>query len=240
VKLVAYLRVSTAQQAEHGMGLDLQRATIKEWCNRCGHTVALWETDEGVSGSHGLEARIGLYSALRAIEEGEASGLVVYRLDRLARDLILQETLLARLWQLAASVFSTVDAESESLDSAGGDPTRNLTRQILGAIAQYERALIVLRMRSGKLAKQVKGGYIGGRVPYGFDLTTDGYLEPNAPEREAIDLMVRRRAEGATLRAICSELDDAGHRPKSASANWYPATVTGILRRAEAGGLTRS
>jgi DNA invertase Pin-like site-specific DNA recombinase len=231
MRLLAYLRVSTQQQAEHGMGLDVQRAHIKEWASRCGHKIVGWESDEGLSGSNGLEVRIGLYSALRAIEEGEAEGLVVYRLDRLARDLILQETLLARVWQLGASVYSTVDAETDSLDSGGDDPTRNLTRQILGAIAQYERALIVMRMRSGKLAKKVRGGYIGGRVPYGFDLAPDGQLAPNASEQDAIALMVRRRSEGATLRSICADLDDAGYRPKSADATWYPATVSGILRR---------
>jgi DNA invertase Pin-like site-specific DNA recombinase len=230
MKLVAYLRVSTERQAEKGQGLDVQRQACKAWAKHEGHRIVLTETDEGLSGSNGLDTRIGLYSALRAIEEGEAEGLLVYRLDRLARDLILQETLLARIWGMGGSVFSTDGAETESLHSSGDDPTRNLTRQILGAIAQYERALIVMRLRSGKLAKSMQGGYIGGKVPYGFDLTPEGLLRPNQSEQGSIALMARLRAEGLTLRAIVTELESRSISPKS-GGKWYPATIKGILDR---------
>lgn len=228
-RVVAYLRVSTQQQAEHGLGLDVQRVTIREWAKGSGCRVVAWHADEGISGSNGLETRVGLYEALRAVEEGDADGLVVYRLDRLARDLVLQETLLARLWSLGASAYSTVDAEHESLVSGGDDPTRNLTRQILGAIAQYERALIVMRLRSGKLAKRVRGGYIGGAVPYGYELHND-QLIPAPDELAAVELMRQMRADGSSLRTIIAELDRRGIPPKTGRA-WYPTTVATIVER---------
>lgn len=230
MRLVAYVRVSTKEQVESGYGLPQQRAQIKAWAKRCGHTIARWESDEGASGSNGLDTRIGLYSALQAVESGEAEGLVVKQLDRLARDRVLQETLLAQLWRHGAQVFSTVDAESDSLADGGADPTRNLTRQILGAIAEYERALIVMRLRGGKLAKQAEGGYIGGRVPYGKRLTDDGRIIPDEYEVDVIQRMQSMRSDGASFRQICSTLNAADIRTKEGS-EWVPPTVRSILLR---------
>jgi DNA invertase Pin-like site-specific DNA recombinase len=67
-------------------------------------------TDAGVSGSNGLENRNELSIALEALRDGIAGGLVVYRLDRLARDLVLQEQLLMEIRNLGGRVFSTVEA----------------------------------------------------------------------------------------------------------------------------------
>jgi len=230
VRLAAYLRISTKEQAEHGYGLPQQRAQITAWAKRHGHRIALWERDEGQSGSNGLDARVGLYGALQAVESGEVEGLVVKQLDRLARDLVLQETLLARIWRHGAQVFSTIEAESDSLADGGEDPTRNLTRQILGAIAEYERALIVMRLRGGKLAKQAEGGYVGGRVPYGSQLTDDGKLEPDEAEREVVRRMQTMRESGASYREICAALNGDGIHTKSGT-EWVPPTVRTILLR---------
>src|SRR5690242_12478196 len=95
MKLVGYLRVSTDRQAEEGLGLDVQEHAIRSWAKQEGHRISLWARDEGMSGSNGVETRVGLLDALGAIQSGAARGLVVYRLDRLARDLVLQEQLLA-------------------------------------------------------------------------------------------------------------------------------------------------
>src|SRR5947208_2074283 len=92
--VVAYLRCSTDRQAEEGLGLDVQREAIDRWAKSTGHRIVHSFTDEGVSGSNGIDQRRALGDALEVVREGKAAGLVVYRLDRLARDLIIQETLL--------------------------------------------------------------------------------------------------------------------------------------------------
>jgi DNA invertase Pin-like site-specific DNA recombinase len=140
VKLAAFLRVSTDRQAEHGQGLDVQRAAIKEWARSNGHQVVLWATDEGQSGSNGLDTREGLFDAVTAIQDGTAEGLIVYKLDRLARDLVLQETLLGMVAKADGRVFSTFASEDALLDPNGEEdsPDRAMIRQILGAVAQYE------------------------------------------------------------------------------------------------------
>src|SRR5947209_5180061 len=143
MRIVGYLRVSTDRQAEEGLGLDVQRDAIRTWAKANGHRVAKWCSDEGVSGSNGLDGRDGLAEALGALRDGRADALAVYRLDRLARDLVLQEQLLAEVWRMGSRVWSTSPSEDAYLDPNGAadDPSRTLIRQILGAVAQYERAM---------------------------------------------------------------------------------------------------
>jgi hypothetical protein len=93
MRVAAYLRVSTDTQAEHGLGLDVQRQAIRAWARQHGHKIASWHSDEGISGSNGLDIRDALPDAVEEIRDNRTAGIVVYRLDRLARDLILQETL---------------------------------------------------------------------------------------------------------------------------------------------------
>jgi len=94
MKIAAYLRVSTDRQAEEGLGLEVQEHAIRAWARSQGDRIVMWCRDEGVSGSNGLDTRDGLADALDACKTGHVAGLVVYRLDRLARDLVRQEQLL--------------------------------------------------------------------------------------------------------------------------------------------------
>jgi DNA invertase Pin-like site-specific DNA recombinase len=230
MKLAAYLRVSTERQADEGLGLDVQRESIKTWARSAGHSVTLWAADEGVSGSQGLDARLGLLDALGALQERAAEGLVVYRLDRLARDLVVQEQILADVWRLGSRVFSTSPAEDAFLDpnDRDADPSRALIRQILGAVAQYERGMIRLRMKSGKARKRAKGGFIGGQVPFGYR-SDAGTLIADQVEQQAVAQARAMRADGHSLRSIAQALDAEGLPPKK-SIRWHPQTVSNLLK----------
>lgn len=231
MKVVAYLRVSTDAQAEHGLGLDVQRDAIRTWAKANGHSVALWTADEGVSGSNGLDARKALYEALTAVSEGAVGGIVVYRLDRLARDLVLQEQLLQEVWKTGGRVYSTAASEDAYLspDGADDDPARALIRQVLGAVAQYERSMIRLRLRAGKATKAARGGYVGGGQRYGLR-AEGGALVPDDGERAVVELVRELRGAGLSFRAIGQELQDRGHRPRRA-ADWSAEVVRQIAGR---------
>lgn len=77
-----------------------------------GHRITFVRRNEGVFGSNGLETRLGLADAFDLIGKGTAQGLVVYRLDRLARDLVIQEQRLADIRGMGAAVFTTSAAEA--------------------------------------------------------------------------------------------------------------------------------
>lgn len=97
-KLVAYLRVSTIEQAEHGYGLDAQRAAIRSAAKKLNARIVAWTTDEGLSGTLDAVDRPGLAEALAHLRTGKADGLIVRDLDRLARAVSVQEAVLAEVW----------------------------------------------------------------------------------------------------------------------------------------------
>lgn len=232
--VVAYLRVSTDRQAEHGLGLDVQRAAILSWARSHAHRVTVWTADEGVSGSNGLDQRAGLAEALALLRARSVTALVVYRLDRLARDLVLQEQLLADVWRMGARVCSTSEAEDAYLDPEGAadDPSRALIRQVLGAVSQYERSMIRLRMRSGKMRKQALGGFVGGQVPLGWRVEGRELVADDG-EQETLARIVQLRSDGLSLRGICAALQADGVPTKKHGSTWHPYAISSILARCE-------
>jgi DNA invertase Pin-like site-specific DNA recombinase len=228
-KVIGYVRVSTIEQVS-GFGLDVQEQAIREHCRREGLHLVSIERDEGESGGNGLDTRDGLAAAIAQLEAGKADGLVVYRLDRLARDLVLQETLIVRL----RAAGRIVDSVTEGDDVTSDDPTRELIRQILGAFAQYDRATIRGRLLAGKAAKRSRGGYVGGQPAYGR--AAEGKeLVAREDERAVVEAVVRLRREGRSYREICAQLEADGLRPRRA-ARWQPKVVRDIAARAGVAG----
>jgi DNA invertase Pin-like site-specific DNA recombinase len=229
MRVVGYLRVSTDRQAEKGLGLDVQERAIRAWANAAGHRIATMTRDEGVSGSNGLAHRTGLADALDLLRDGKAKGLAVYRLDRLARDLIVQEQILAEVRRIGGEVFTTAAGEAGYLTDDPDDPSRKLIRQVLGAVAEYERSMIALRMRSGRRRKAEKGGFAYGSPPLGYRAES-GRLVPADDEQAALHRMRELHATDLSIRGIAETLQQEGFRTKR-GAQWHPTTVARALRR---------
>jgi len=228
MKALGYTRVSTEEQVQ-GNGLAVQREAIKNFCKAENTKLIDVLTDEGISGSNGLEHRLGLATALVRLEAGDANCLVVYRLDRLARNYVLQELLVARLREGGTPVRSVTEPD---IDTDTDDPTKILLRQILGSIGQYERALIRGRMLAGKMVKAAKGGYVGGQPRYGR-LAENRELVTAPEEAEIVRLVHRLRSEGRSYRAICKALEEAGIKPRRAE-HWQPGVVRSIALNTDA------
>ena len=232
MKIVAYLRVSTDRQAEEGHGLDVQEQAIRAWAKTHGHRIVQWARDEGVSGSNGLDNRVGLPDAVDAIKNTTAKGIVVYRLDRLARDLIVQETLLAEVRRVGGEIFSTSAAEAGYLTDDPDDPSRKLIRQVLGAVSEYERSMIALRLRSGRRRKHEQGGFAFGSPHFGFK-AEHGELVADDDEQVVLARIAALRASGASLRTVAAVLTTEGHQPKRGT-RWHVESIRRICQRLEA------
>lgn len=231
--LVAYLRVSTTEQAEKGSGLDVQREKMTEWADAHGYVIVEWFADEGVSGSNGLDTRPGIFEAMSALARADVSGLIVAKLDRLARSLALQETLLAQVERAGAQMFSADDAENEYLND-DDEPTRRLIRQVLGAVAEWERGMITARMKAGRAQRAKQGAYAYGAPPYGWTSVTspDGgkRLAPVESEQTTLRRLRELRDEGASTRRMAEVLAAEGHRTRKGGA-WYSANIARLLKR---------
>lgn len=229
VRLVAYLRVSTARQANDGFGLEAQREAIATWAKKGRHRIIDWCTDAGRSGADDVVDRPGLGAALHRIAAGQAQGLVVARLDRLARDLVIQEQVLAEIRRVGARAHSADVGEDDLLVDEPDDHTRKLVRRVLGAVAEHERDVIRLRMRAGKAAKIEAGGYAHGRPPYGYRAAGRALVEDD-DEQLVVEEIRKLRDRGKSYRAICSQLTEQGTIPRGGGA-WHPSTVAAIANR---------
>ncbi len=223
-KVIGYTRVSTAEQVD-GFGLQVQEKAIRSYCRAQGLTLVEILSDEGQSGSNGLGTRTGLAEGLARIEAGEVTGLVIYRLDRLARDFVLQETIHQRLTQKGVEIFSVKEPAVE-----GDIDLQNMVRQILGVIAQYEKAVIKGRMMAGKAEKIASGGYGGGRPAYGR-MADNRSLVENPEETTIVNTVTRMRKQGSSYREIASALANAGLATRS-GGSWNPNQVRRIAMRA--------
>lgn len=231
MKLVGYVRVSTDKQAEEGLGLAVQDKAVRSWAKANGHRLIGVCRDEGVSGTKDSADRPGLADALTAICDNRAKGIVVHRLDRLARTLTVQEAILGRVWQCEGGVFTAESGEVPQDDP--DDPMRRAMRQMVGVFGELERAMVVARMRAGRKHKAAKGGYAGfGSPPFGFK-AEERALVPDEREQEAIALMVAMRREGASLPTIAARLTEEGFTSKRGGP-WHPTTVQRALVRAGA------
>ncbi len=230
MKIVGYVRVSTSTQVEDGFGLAIQKAAVRAWCKANGHKLIAILSDEGISGAKELEDRPGLADAIEALHAKRAQGIVVPRLDRLARDLIVQETVLAEIRRIDGQVFSTSPAEASYLTDDPDDPSRKMIRQVLGAVAEYERAMVVLRLRNGRRRKAQMGGYASGAPAFGYE-ARDKTLVVSNEEQATLNRIVELRDSGASLRGICAALESEGRKSKRGSSSWQPMAVKRILDR---------
>lgn len=225
LRLVGYLRVSTDRQVEEGQGLDEQRASIERWAKVDGHEVAHWKSDEGVSGTKDAVERDGLREAVALVEAGEADGVVVRELGRLARLLHVQEATLALVWQAGGRAF-TVDG-GEVMQDDPDDPMRTAMRQMMGVFHQLERSMITKRLRDGRRTKHEKGGYAYGSPPYGYR-SEDRELVPVPEEQEVIGRMKELRRMGRSYSDVARWLNRQGVTTKR-GAEWRAVSVARVL-----------
>lgn len=225
LRLVGYIRVSTAAQVD-AFGPDVQRSAIQAWAKANGHKIVHW-CQEAISGTTAAEDRPGLMCAVDELHQGRADGVVLYTLDRLARALHVQEAALGLLWRAGGQVF-TVDA-GEVREDDPEDPTRTLIRQVLGAVAQFERQTIVNRMKRGRHAKTSKGGYGGGAPAFGAR-SAGGHLVVDEDEAATVGRIMELHAAGESLRSIASTLAAEGRTAKRGGA-WQPTTIARVIRR---------
>lgn len=225
-RAVGYVRVSTEGQVDR-YGPKAQEADLRECAKAHGLRLIAVLHDDGVSGAVDHEERPGLSEALDMIAEGQAGVLLVPKLDRLARELTVQEAALAQVWKHGGSVYACDMGEVPQDDP--DDPMRTAMRQMVGVFAQLERGMIRARLRRGKRQKEAEGGYVGGRPPYGWK-AEGGELVPDENEQEVLRLAGQLREEGRSLREIADALDAAGHEPKG--ERWHPTTLARMLERA--------
>jgi DNA invertase Pin-like site-specific DNA recombinase len=216
VKAFGYLRVSGKGQV-NGDGPTRQQKAIEKYAKENGIEIHGLYYDRGVSG--GLADRPALAEMIVDLEQNGhgVKTVIVEKLDRVARDLMIQETILQDFRENGVNLISAV----EGADLLDNDPTRKLVRQILGAIAEYEKTMLVQKLRVARQRKKAKVGKCEGRKSY----------REIAPETVAYIRRLRRKPKAKKRRSyksIAELLNSEGIRTLNGQP-WNLQTVKNAL-----------
>jgi len=213
MKAFAYLRVSSIGQVD-GDGWTRQQEACEQYA--AAHGLEIKEVfRESMTGKSDMEDRPALAALLAALEENGVKTVLIEKLDRVARDLLIQETIIGDMQRRGYTVISTMEP-----DLCSKDPSRVLVRQIFGAIAQYDRAMIVAKTLAARKRIRDRGERCEGRKPFG--------TRPGEPEMLA--KMKALRDAGATFEQIAESLNRSGSLTRYGKP-WLGATIAKILSR---------
>lgn len=214
MKAFAYVRVSGMGQVD-GDGFVRQGEAIARYAASAGLAIVQTFREEGVSGTKDLENRPALQELLLAIESGGVRVVLIEKLDRLARDLMIQETILADLRKRGITVISVAEP-----DLCSDDPSRVLMRQLFGAISQYEKSMIVLKLRGARQRMKARTGRCEGARPFG---SSDAH-------RATVERILSLRSAGMAVDTIAETLNAEGHQSKM-GGRWYANSVRRVILR---------
>ena len=224
-RAIGYLRVSTDSQAEHGLGLEVQRDTVSAYGALKGYDL-IEIVQEAASGGvkegeeFSYEHRPVLLALMERARAGEYEALIIAKLDRLSRDYATMVVLERRLMRYGVEVISAAEEN-------GDGPVAELLRGQLALIAQFERAQIRERLSAGKAKKRSLGGRAEGRVPYGYR-SRDTKLVLFEKEAAIVRRIYSDLQAGWRFSRIARELN-RDHIPSPNSSYWSRRTVKAIL-----------
>jgi DNA invertase Pin-like site-specific DNA recombinase len=205
--VVAYIRVSTdGQCGDDKFGLDAQREQIIAYCAKNDMNILKWYTDEGESGA---KERPGFDE----IVYGEVSNppyeaVVVAKSDRVARDINIYYYYKMLLIKKEVKLISIAE------DFGQFGVFASMLEAFTLCVAEMERENITKRTSGGRKMKASKGGYSGGRPPYGYT-PLNGKLVIVPEEAEVVKFVIESKDKGMTYQTICDALNGEGKTNRS-------------------------
>jgi len=217
----------------------VQFEAIKDYCKKNNIEIVAEFSDAALSGDD-IE-RPGLWAAKDEIRRGYL--LIVFKLDRIARDVYLSEIFERAVTSRGGKILS-VSGEGTWNDTS----EEKLIRQILHAVSEYERKIIAYRTKVAMLRHQKGGRLMSSKPPYGtmIDPANPKRIVPNPEEQEIIKHIVELRKSGLSIRTIARELtENPDLKPRlkerkfkdrkiQVRSKWSRTKIHSILRRANA------
>jgi DNA invertase Pin-like site-specific DNA recombinase len=199
-KAIAYLRTSS----DTNLGADKdsqhrQRDAIVRFAKVAAFEIIAEYADEDVKGDLSVDQRPGFSAMMKHIASNGVRTIVVETASRFARDLIVQETGWRYLKDIGITLIAT-DSPDAFLDET---PTAVMIRQILGSVSQFEKVMLVAKLKGARDRKKASTGKCGGRKSYS---ERDAEMVALAKKLHRYPINGRRRS----LRDIATELEAQG------------------------------
>lgn len=222
-KAIGYIRVSGDEQAKHGYGLEAQERAIRAFAESQAYELVDVVADPAVSGATKPSERAGFGQVLKRAGTGDFSILLVWKFDRLARQIVFAVTAVN---DLSEQYRVTIRSVTEPVDTS--TPMGRTIFAVLAGMAEQERQAITERTFSGRREKAVRGGFAGGATPYGYRSQGDGVLVVDEGEAAVIQRMFALRADGSPYEHIAKKLNEEGVRTRHGKI-WRGAGIAYIL-----------
>jgi site-specific DNA recombinase len=163
-----YARVSSAEQQEN-RNIQNQTSSLQKYVDLMAASdglikIAAWYLDDGISGTIPLEKRPAGSKLLADAANGKFNVVLVWKLDRLARKPSVALNAIETLEGYGVSVKSITEAFDASTSSG------RLMMNMLAGFAGFERDNIVERSIEGTNRRAKEGQWLGGIVPYGYEV----------------------------------------------------------------------
>src|SRR5271166_1065728 len=204
---IGYIRVSSEEQADSGLGLEAQRQRIAAFCQMKGLTLTEIFEDAGVTGGKPLASRAAGVRLLAAVRRTRAV-VVAAKLDRLFRSVADAAATIAEFDRKNIQLV----AIAEGFDMT--NPYGRAMAQMASVFAELERAMIRERTKAAMNVKRGRNERMSHNIPFGWDEGEAGILLRNDPEQRTIAWMRELQREGKSLRQIAAMLNDRGVEPK--------------------------
>ncbi|WP_027514626.1 recombinase family protein [Bradyrhizobium sp. WSM1417] len=211
---IGYTRTSSAANVgPEKDSVTRQRKAIQAYANRAGYRIVEWFDDPAIAGSDTIDTRPGFMAALELITTNGVRTIIVETANRFARDLIVQETGWKRLNADGVTLIAA-DSPDQFMDDT---PTAVLIRQILGAVAQFDKAMTVAKLRGARERKRRRtGAKVEGRKSW-------------TERKPAMVDVAKQLGKNRSLRDVAAELAKLGHLNERGAA-FSASSIRSMLR----------
>ena len=206
MKIIGYVRVSTEEQAQHGVSLAAQEAKLRQYADLYGHDLVEVVVDAGQS-AKSLN-RPGLTRVLGALTAGEVEGVIILKLDRLTRSVRDLGHLLETYFQRHALL--SVQEQTDTSTASG-----RLVLNLLISVSQWGREVIGERTSAALQHKKAMGVRLGA---------------PPLADVATLSRVRELRLAGLSMAAIAQQLTEEGFQTKR-GGNWHSCTIKKIIDR---------
>lgn len=218
MRVIAYVRVSSEEQARNGVGLSVQKDKIKAYTRTFDLELVDVVVDDGYSGKD--LKRPGIDAVMDRVVDGEADALIVYRVDRLARNTRDFLNLVSKLEDHKKGFISIREQMNTST------PHGRFAMTMLAAVGQLEREMIQERCKDAA-ERCFREKRVFGKIPYGY--RKDGKkLVENSIEMDVLRIIDGLRSDGVSFWRIADRLNTRGIKAKQ-GGEWYASSVRSVL-----------
>jgi len=202
-RAIGYIRVSTEEQSREGISMDMQASKIRTYTTLNDLNLVGIIDDSGLS-AKSIKGRPGVQRVLDLVKARKIDAVVVYKLDRLARNTV--ECLeMAKIMDKSGVALHSITEKLDTQSALG-----RFFFTLVASLAEMERGIISERTAAALAQKRARCEKTGGSCPYGYTVDGEGRLLPNLEEQKAIHRIRELRRKGFAYQRIVEQLTSEG------------------------------